>query len=182
VEFAVTATVVAVNRSATYTGTKFGVPSIVLRAGLGIEGDAHAGVTVKHRYDMRRDPARINLRQVHVIGAELFDELAAAGTSAAPGELGENITTRGVDLTLLPAGTRLRIGTAVLELTGLRNPCSLIERIRPGLRAATTMVRNGANALRHGVMAIVIDGGEIRANDRIEIERPAEPHRDLAPV
>jgi hypothetical protein len=176
------ATVVAVNRSPAYTGAKFAVPSIVLRAGLGIDDDAHAGITVKHRYDMRRDPTRINLRQVHLIGAELFDELEAAGTSGASGELGENITTRGIDLTLLPAGTRLRIGSAVLELTGLRNPCSLIDTIRPGLRAATTMKRNGASALRHGVMAIVIGSGEISAGDWIAIELPAEPHRALAPV
>ena len=176
------ATVVSVNRSPNYTGTKFPAGTIVLHAGLGIEGDAHAGVTVKHRYDMRRDPTRINLRQVHLIGAELFDELATAGTSAAAGELGENITTRGVDLTLLPAGTRLRINEAVLELTGLRNPCSLIETIRPGLRAATTMTLNGAKALKYGVMAIVTAGGAIRAGDAIAIELPEEPHRSLTPV
>jgi hypothetical protein len=174
--------VVAVNRSPVYTGTKFSVDSIVLRAGLGIDDDAHAGVTVKHRYDMRRDPTRVNVRQVHLIGAELFDDLASNGLTIGPGELGENITTRGHDLTLLPAGTRLHIGAAVLELTGLRNPCSLIEKIRPGLRAATTMKRNGAPAVRYGVMAIVIAGGEISAGDSIAIDMPAEPHRALAPV
>jgi MOSC domain-containing protein YiiM len=174
--------VVAVSRSRKHTVAKVVVPSIVLRAGFGVEDDAHSGATVQHRYDRQRDPQRPNLRQVHLIGAELFDELLAAGGSAAPGELGENITTRGIDLAALPAGALLQIGPAQLELTGLRHPCALIERIRPGLRNAVTMQRNGTEALRHGVMAIVRAGGEIRPGDRIALTVPNPPHRALPHV
>jgi MOSC domain-containing protein YiiM len=176
------AVVVAVSRSPKHTVAKAVVSSIVLRAGLGVEDDAHSGVTVQHRYDRRHDPQRPNLRQVHLIAAELLDELHTAGSSATPGELGENITTRGIDLAALPAGTLLQIGPAQLELTGLRHPCALIERVRPGLRKAVTMQRNGTEALRHGVMAIVRVGGEIRPGDRIAIRVPDPPHRALPHV
>src|SRR6185503_426556 len=129
---------VAVSRSATHTMSKPNQASIRLIAGLGVEDDAHQGVTVKHRSRVARNPDEPNLRQVHLIHAELHDELRAIGLEAAPGAMGENVTTRGVDLLALPAGTRLALGdTAVVEVKGLRNPCRQLDGIAPGLMAAT---------------------------------------------
>ena len=132
------ATVIAVSRSPGHTLSKPNEGSIRLLAGLGVEGDAHMGVTVKHRSRVAKDPTVPNLRQVHLIHAELHDELEAAGFRLAPGVMGENVTTRGVDLLGLPTGTKLRLGAAaVVEITGLRNPCSQLNKIQPGLMAAT---------------------------------------------
>src|SRR6187455_428134 len=129
--------VTTVSRSATHTMSKPSQESIRLVAGLGVEGDAHLGVTVKHRSRVARDPSQPNLRQVHLIHAELHDELRAAGFDVSAGQMGENVTTRGVDLLGLPTGTRLHLGeTAVVELTGLRNPCTQLDGLRPGLMAA----------------------------------------------
>jgi MOSC domain-containing protein YiiM len=157
---------------------------ITLLAGLGVEGDAHAGVTVKHRSRVAADPSRPNLRQVHLIHAELHDALASAGFTVAPGQMGENVTTRGLDLLALPTGTRLHLGeSAVVEVTGLRNPCTQLDGINPGLMAAT-LDRDAEGGLvrKAGVMAIVLTGGDVRPGDTIRIELPPEPHRPLAPV
>ena len=178
------AEVAAVSRSATHTMTKPAAASIRLAAGLGVDGDAHAGETVKHRSRVARDPAQPNLRQVHLLHAELHDELRAQGFDLAPGEMGENVTTRGLDLLALPAGTRLRLGAAaVVEITGLRNPCRQLDGLRPGLMAAT-LARDDKGGLvrKAGVMAIVVAGGEVRPGDPIAVELPAPPHRALAPV
>jgi len=175
------ASVVAVSRSPTHSFSKPEVESIRLLAGLGVEGDAHAGETVKHRSRVKADPTQANLRQVHLIQAELFDELAAKGFSVAPGELGENVTTRGIDLLGLPAGARLRIGpTAVVEVTGLRNPCIQIDRFQKGLLAAV-LDRDGQGRLvrKAGIMGIVLTGGEIRPGDGIAVTLPPPPHRPL---
>jgi MOSC domain-containing protein YiiM len=143
--------VTAVARSATHTLRKPEAASIQLVAGLGVEGDAHLGVTVKHRSRVARDPSQPNLRQVHLIHGELHDELAAAGFAVAAGQMGENVTTRGVDLLGLPAGTGLPLGaTAVVEVTGLRNPCVQLERIQPGLMAATLGRDERGNLVRKG--------------------------------
>ena len=178
------AEVAAVSRSATHTMTKPAAASIRLAAGLGVDGDAHAGETVKHRSRVARDPAQPNLRQVHLLHAELHDELRAQGFDLAPGEMGENVTTRGVDLLALPAGTRLRLGAAaVVEITGLRNPCRQLDGLRPGLMAATlARDQDGGLVRKAGVMAIVVAGGEVRPGDPIAVELPAPPHRALAPV
>jgi len=176
--------VIAVSRSATHTVTKPNHSSIRLVAGLGIAGDAHQGVTVKHRSRVARDPTQPNFRQVHLIHAELLDELAASGFAIAAGQMGENLTTRGVDLLALPTGTRLRLGAdAVVEVTGLRNPCVQLDGLQPGLMAAT-LARDAAGGLvrKAGVMGIVIAGGEVRVGDAIEIELPPAPHRALVPV
>src|SRR5438105_5184744 len=131
------AVVAAVSRSATHTLVKPNQDSVQLVAGLGVDGDAHQGITVKHRSRVARDPTQPNLRQVHLIHAELHEELRQAGFSIRPGEMGENITTRGLDLLALPTGTRLRLGgTARVEVTGLRNPCVQLDRFQPGLMAA----------------------------------------------
>jgi MOSC domain-containing protein YiiM len=171
--------VVAVSRSARHTVTKAAQTAIELVAGIGVAGDAHAGATVQHRYDKRRDPARVNERQVHLIGAELFDELTAAGFAIAPGELGENITTRGIMLTGLPAGTRLRIGDAVIELRGVRAPCALLDRLHPGLCAATSMPYANGRALRHGVMGVVVAGGDVRPGAAIAVDVTSDAPRAL---
>jgi MOSC domain-containing protein YiiM len=176
--------VLAVSRSGSHTMGKPTQDGIRLLAGLGVEGDAHAGTTVKHRSRVARDPTQPNLRQVHLIHAELHAELAGKGLEVAPGQMGENVTTSGVDLLGLPTGARLRLGEeAVVELTGLRNPCAQLDGVRPGLMAAT-LDRDGEGSLirKAGVMAVVLAGGEVRPNDPIRVELPPEPHRPLAPV
>jgi MOSC domain-containing protein YiiM len=176
--------VTAVSRSPTHTLSKPDQDSIRLLTGLGVEGDAHLGETVKHRSRVARDPSQPNLRQVHLIHAELHDELRAAGFAVSAGQLGENVTTRGVDLLGLPTGTRLHLGdTVVVEVTGLRNPCYQLDRIRPGLMAATLGRDEDGNLIRKaGVMGIVLAGGEVRPGDPIRVELPPEPHRALEPV
>jgi MOSC domain-containing protein YiiM len=158
--------------------------AIKLVVGLGVEGDAHSGRTDQHLYHMRRDPTRPNLRQVHLIHSELHEELRAAGLDLAHGEMGENVTTRGIDLLGLPTGTRLHLGAAaIIEVTGLRNPCHQLDKLRPGLKAATLDRDAEGNVIRKaGVMAIVIEGGTVRPGDAIAIELPAAPHQKLQPV
>lgn len=179
-----TGRVVAVARSSRHEFTKPRVDAIRLLAGLGVEGDAHLGVTVQHRSRVQADPSQPNLRQVHLIHAELFDELAAKGFAVAAGELGENITTRGVALLDLPVGTRLKFdGGCVVEVTGLRNPCHQIEAFRPGLVAAVLdRDADGGLVRKTGVMGIVIAGGEIREGDAIEVMMPQGGHRKLEVV
>ncbi len=174
----------AVSRSAAHTMSKPNRDSIHLLAGLGVEGDAHAGTTVKHRSRVRADPSRPNLRQVHLIHAELHDELGAAGFAVSPGQMGENVTTRGIDLLGLPAGTRLCLGeAAVVEVTGLRNPCTQLDGIQPGLMAAALDRDAAGNLIRKaGVMGIVVAAGEVRPGDAISIEPPRGRHQPLEPV
>ncbi len=177
-------TVLAVSRSATHSMTKPNQASITLEVRLGVAGDAHRGVTVKHRSRVARDPTQPNYRQVHLIHAELLEELGRAGFAIAAGQMGENVTTRGVDLLALPVGARLRLGPAAwVEVTGLRNPCAQLDGLQPGLMAAT-LGRDATGALvrKAGVMAIVLDGGEVRPGDAIEIELPPPPHLKLVPV
>lgn len=176
--------VVAVSRSASHTLTKGNQLAITLLAGLGVAGDAHAGVTVRHRSRVKRDPLQPNLRQVHLIHAELHDELRAKGFDVAPGQMGENITTVGVDLLGLPTGARLRLGAeAVVEITGLRNPCKQLEEIQTGLMKAVLDRDEQGNLIRKaGVMAVVINGGLVRPGDPITVELPAPPHHPLAPI
>lgn len=173
--------VVAVSRSATHTMSKPNERSITLVEGLGVEGDAHQGKTVKHRSRVAKDPTVPNLRQVHLIHAELHDELRTAGFALAPGEMGENVTTRGVDLLGLPTGTRLHLGpAAIVEVTGLRNPCRQLNGLRPGLMAATLDRDSDGNLVRKaGIMGVVIAGGEISEGDPIAVELPPPPHRRL---
>lgn len=177
-------TVTAVSRSGTHTFTKPNEERITLLEGLGVEGDAHAGETVKHRSRVARDPSEPNLRQVHLIHEELHRELREQGFEVAPGQMGENVTTRGVDLLDLPVGTRLRLGdSAVVEVTGLRNPCSQLNSIQPGLMAATLDRDADGNLIRKaGIMGVVISGGDIRPDDEIQVEFPPEPHQPLVPV
>jgi len=176
--------VAAVSRSAKHTLVKRNGDSIRLLTGLGVEGDAHLGTTVKHRSRVARDPSQPNLRQVHLIHLELHDELREAGFAASAGQMGENVTTRGVDLLGLPTGARLHLGgTAVVEVTGLRNPCAQLDRIQPGLMAATLGRDENGNLVRKaGIMGVVSAGGDVRPGDPIHVELPLQPHRPLAPV
>ncbi|WP_307868236.1 MOSC domain-containing protein [Umezawaea beigongshangensis] len=172
------------SRSAQYTFHKPNADVVRLLAGLGVEGDVHLGETVKHRSRMRRDPTQPNLRQVHLIHAELHDELRAAGFVVQPGQLGENVTTAGVDLLGLPAGTLLRLGgEAVVEVTGLRNPCVQLDRFQDGLlEAVLDRDADGALIRKAGIMAVVRTGGEVRPGDSVDVVLPAEPHAPLQPV
>ena len=179
-----TGVVVAVSRSATHTMAKPNQTAIRLIEALGVEGDAHCGVTIKHRSRVARDPGAPNLRQVHLIHAELHDDLRAAGFSVTTGQMGENITTRGIALLSLPAGTRLHIGAAaVVEITGLRNPCKQLDGIAAGLMAATLSHDAHGNLIRKaGIMGIVRVGGDVHTGDPIHIELPDSPHHPLEPV
>lgn len=176
--------VVAVSRSATHTMKKPNEAAITLVEGLGVAGDAHQGRTVKHRSRVAKDPTVPNLRQVHLIHAELHDELRTGGFRVAPGEMGENVTTRGIDLLGLPAGTRLRLGAAaVVEVTGLRNPCRQLNGLQAGLMDATLARDADGNLVRKaGIMGVVVSGGEVRPGDPIAVELPPPPHRRLEPV
>ena len=174
------AIVLAVSLRAGHRFSKTPSSSVRLLPGLGVAGDAHMGATVKHRSRVRKDPTQPNLRQVHLIHAELFEELRAKGYTVGPGELGENITTSGVDL----LGTRLHLGaTSVVEITGLRNPCIQIDKFQKGLLAAKLDRDPQGHPIRKaGVMSVVISGGDVRPGDPIVTELPAEPHQPLLPV
>lgn len=176
--------VTAVSREATHSFSKQNQDSIRLLPGLGVEGDAHMGKTVKHRSRVGADPTQPNLRQVHLIHAELHDELRAAGFNVAAGQMGENITTRGVALLGLPTGARLHLGdAAVLEVTGLRNPCAQLDRFQAGLMEAVLGRDEEGNVVRKaGIMSIVAVGGEVRPGDSIRVELPSQPHRPLQRV
>jgi hypothetical protein len=176
--------VTAVSRSAGHTLTKPNEERIRLLPGLGVEGDAHSGARVKHRSRVARDPSQLNLRQVHLIHAELHDTLREQGFAVSAGQMGENVTTRGVDLLGLPTGARLHLGdTAIVEVTGLRNPCAQLDRIQPGLMGATLeRAQDGSLIRKAGIMAVVLAGGDVRPGDPIRVELPPGPHLPLAPV
>jgi MOSC domain-containing protein YiiM len=176
--------VTAVSRSPRHSLVKSNEDCIRLVAGMGVEGDAHLGTTVKHRSRVARDPTQPNLRQVHLVHAELHNELREAGFTVAPGQMGENVTTSGVDLLGLGAGTRLHLGSsAIVEVTGLRNPCAQLDKIQKGLMAAT-LGRDEHGNLVHkaGIMGVVLAEGEVRPGDPIRVEPPPPPHRPLAVV
>lgn len=179
-----TGRVAAVSRSATHTLTKGNQSAIYLLEGLGVADDAHAGVTVKHRSRVACDPNQPNLRQVHLIHAELHTALRDAGFTISAGQMGENITTEGIDLLGLPTGTRLRFGdAAIIEITGLRNPCTQLNEIQPGLMAAVLDHDARGNLIRKaGIMAVVVTGGPVRQGDPVAIELPPTPHYPLEPV
>jgi MOSC domain-containing protein YiiM len=176
--------VVAVCRGGRHHFSKPVVDEITLLAGLGVEGDAHAGVTVQHRSRVAVDPSQPNLRQIHLIHAELHDELREQGYPVEPGQFGENVTTRGVDVLALPRGTVLRLGAhAVVEVTGLRNPCNQINDFHPGLLGAVLYRdANGRVIRKAGIMGIVRRGGAIRPGDRIRVDLPDGPHLPLERV
>lgn len=176
--------VVSVSCSPEYTFSKPAQSSIELLEGIGVDGDVHAGRSVKHRSRVARDASQPNLRQVHLIHAELFDDLLSAGYEVRPGQMGENVTTRGVDLLGLPTATRLHLGgTAIVEVTGLRNPCVQIDNFRNGLLKQVLGRDDDGNVVRlAGVMGVVRAGGIVRPGDKIKVDLPEQPHRPLQPV
>lgn len=177
------ALVVSVSLSPAHGFSKMTVDTIRLIAGRGVEGDAHCGLTVKHRSRVAVDPSQPNLRQVHLLPEELVIELAARGFRIGPGDIGENILTRGLDLVGLPAGARLTIGEAVIEVTGLRNPCIQLDRFQAGLTLAVLgRDADGGLVRKAGVMAIVLEGGRVRPGDALAVALPEGPHRPLQPV
>jgi MOSC domain-containing protein YiiM len=178
------AVVVSVSRGARHSFSKQPLASIDLIEGLGVEGDAHSGATVKHRSRVARNPAQPNLRQVHLLHAELLGELAQAGFTVTPGDIGENVTTRGLRLLDLPTGTRLHLGeSAVVEVTGLRNPCLQLDRFQAGLMAATLdKASDGSLVRKAGIMAVVVNGGRVNVGDAIRVALPPLPHSPLVPV
>jgi MOSC domain-containing protein YiiM len=176
--------VVAVNVSAAHTFSKHAAPHITLLAGLGVQGDAHCGATVKHRSRVAQNPSQPNLRQVHLIHSELFEDLAAQGFAVAPGQIGENITTRNLDLLALPVDAELQLGSSVvIRLTGLRNPCAQLDRFQAGLMPAVLgRTADGKIVRKAGVMGVVLAGGVVQAGDAITVKLPAYPHRALERV
>jgi len=176
--------IIAVSRDGEHRFSKENHAVIELVAGLGIRGDAHLGALVQHRVRVRENPNRPNLRQVHLIHSELFEELAAAGHDVYPGAIGENITTRGLNLLELPTGTRLHLGLdAIVEVTGLRNPCRQVDAFSPGLMQALLFKHpDGSLGRKSGIMGIVVAGGEVRVGDPVRAELPQEPHQPLKPV
>lgn len=176
--------VAAVSTSPAHTMAKAVQPVIRLLAGLGVEGDAHMGTTVRHRSRLRTTPTAPNLRQVHLIHGELHDELRAAGFAVDAGVMGENITTRRIDLLGLATGTLLHVGSeAVLQVTGLRTPCRQLDGIQPGLMAAVLDHDAEGNLIRKaGIMAVVLTGGDVRPDDPIRVDPPTPPFRPLEPV
>ncbi|GAA3820142.1 MOSC domain-containing protein [Nocardioides panacisoli] len=175
--------VIGVHVSDRHAFSKQAADVITLLEGLGVEGDAHCGVTVQHRSRVRFNPAQPNLRQVHLIHAELFDHLAGRGFDVRPGDLGENITTRGLDLLDLPVGARLTIGDAVVTVTGLRNPCVQIDRFAPGLLKEVVHHDDDGRTVRlTGVMGVVSRSGTVRPGDDIVVELPSGRHYRLDKV
>ncbi|WP_431686268.1 MOSC domain-containing protein [Hahella sp. NBU794] len=178
------AVMVAVSKSDQHVFSKTQTPSITLIAGEGVEGDAHRGVTVKHRSRVKKNPQAPNLRQAHLVHNELLEGLRQQGFQVAPGVIGENITTQGLDLLSLPTGARLTIGEQVeVEITGLRNPCAQLDNCQKGLTAAVLdRDEQGELVRKAGVMAIVLTGGVIKEGDAIAVSLPPEPYLPLAPV
>ena len=176
--------VVSVSKSSTHAFSKEPTAEISLIAGEGVEGDAHRGVTVKHRSRVKADPTQLNLRQVHLIHQELFDELRPKGFEVSPGAMGENITTQGIDLLSLPRHTLLKIGpAAALQMTSLRNPCTQLDDYRTGLMSALIDKDSDGNLIRTaGVMAIVVTGGKVKPHDAIAVVLPAMPYQKLERV
>lgn len=176
--------IVSVNLSPTHTFSKYQTESIHLLKGLGVEGDAHCGVLMKHRSRLKIKPIPPNLRQVHLIHCELFSELQPKGYEVTPGLIGENITTAGIDLLGLPRHTKLRLGdSAIIEVTGLRNPCNQLDNLQPGLRKAVLDKDAEGNLIRKsGIMAIVLKGGIVNTGDLIEVELPKAPFIKLERV
>ncbi|MBL4663319.1 MAG: hypothetical protein JKY22_07150 [Flavobacteriaceae bacterium] len=175
--------VMALSKSEAHTFNKYNCEKIMLLKGLGVQGDAHMGKTVKHLSRVKKDPTTPNLRQVHLIHSELFEELSEKGFTVNPGEMGENITTSGVDLLNLPKGSILKIGISEIMITGLRNPCSQLESIQTGLmKALLDKDKQGEIVRKAGIMGIIQIGGEINTGDVITVQFPAKPYIKLDKV
>ncbi|MFT4797138.1 MAG: MOSC domain-containing protein YiiM [Candidatus Azotimanducaceae bacterium] len=175
--------VVSVSKDAAHRFSKVLCDQITLIAGEGVEGDAHRGVTVKHRSRVKLDPNQPNLRQVHLIQIEIIESLQAQGFGVGAATIGENIATRGIDLLALPRDTRVVIGQAEIQITGLRNPCGQLDGYQKGLTAALLdKTKDGELVRKAGIMGIVLSGGIVKPNDVITVHLPATPHHKLERV
>jgi MOSC domain-containing protein YiiM len=176
--------VIAVSKSSSYTFNKYNCDKIMLITGIGVEGDIHSGKKVKHRSRVRKNPDAPNLRQVHLMHTELFEELKLKDFKVSPGQMGENITTEGLNILDLPKDTILKIGeSAEIQVTGLRNPCNQINSIQKGLMQAVLDKDENGNLIRKaGIMSIVLKGGEVKVGDKILVELPEKPHTPLEKV
>jgi len=174
----------SLSSSAQHSFSKHTTHQVEVIKGIGIKGDAHAGVKVKHRSRVAKDPNQPNLRQIHLIHLELLKELVAKGYTVNPGDLGENITTEGISILNLPKDTILKIGENVaIQITGLRNPCHQIDKFQKGLLKEVVGKNDAGDIIRMaGIMAIVLEGGMIKVNDEILVELPALPHQKLERV
>lgn len=174
----------AVSKSSSHSFSKKNFEKIVLIEGKGVEGDAHSGEKVKHRSRVAQNPDQPNLRQVHLIHSELFEELKEKGFQLKPGEIGENITTQGIDLLALPKDTILNIGASVqIQITGLRNPCSQLDNLKNGLMKAVLDKDENGNLIRKsGIMGIVLEGGEVKIGSQISVKLPPPPFIKLERV
>lgn len=178
------ASVVSLSTSPTHSMSKKKVTQVELIKGIGISGDAHAGKKVKHRSRVRQNPDQPNLRQVHLIHSELFEELSTKGFMIKAGEMGENITTKGIDLLALSKGCILSIGSDVkVEITGLRNPCDQLNGLQEGLlNAVLDKDGNGKLIRKAGIMGVVLTSGIVKNGDKIiEFYQP-EKHQALERV
>lgn len=177
-------TITSVSLNPQHGFSKHPRPGITLLAGLGVEGDAHLGKNTQHLYLVRKDPTRPNLCQVHLLHQELHEHLNATGFNISPGDMGENITTHGLDLMTLPTGTFLHLGsTAIVEITGLRDPCAQLNTLAPGLmKAVIEHTPDGKLIRKAGIMATVHTAGEVRPGDAIRVTLPPQPHQPLKPV
>ncbi len=178
-----TGTIIAVSATATHGFSKEPRDAITLLAGLGVEGDAHCGTTVQHLYRIGKDPTAPNLAQVHFLPVELFAEMAALGFMLAPGDMGENVLTEGLDLVTLPTGTLFAIGDVVVEISGIRDPCKKIDALGHGLtKAMFGREPDGSLRRKAGIMGVVRKGGTVKPGDVIQVTLPAEPYRRLEVV
>jgi len=176
-------TVLEVSCSAKHEFSKQRTSAIRIAAGHGVVGDAHAGELIQHRSRMEIDPDQPNLRQVHLMPVELLEELDRKGFEVDPGDLGENITTRGIDLVSLGRDTILRIGgETVLCVTGLRNPCVQIEKFAPGLLNELAVKSDGKVRRKAGIMCVALSGGTVRPGDEVSVYHPEGPYIPLERV
>jgi MOSC domain-containing protein YiiM len=176
--------VTSVSLNPLHTFSKRPVPEIRILAHHGVEGDAHAGEKVQHLYRVRKNPNAPNLCQVHLIAEEFLEELRTQNFPIEPGQLGENIIVRSLDLCSLSVGATLRLGSdALIEITGLRDPCNQLNTLRPGLmKACLARSLDGTLIRKAGVMAIALVSGSVRPGDPIHLTLPPHPHRPMGPV
>ncbi|SRR6266446_5986019 len=150
------------------------VDAVHLIENWGVEGDYHAGSLVRHRYLAKKDPTRPNMRQVLLMDAAVFAELAQNDIHIGPGMMGENITIEGMAMMQLAVGTRLAIGSAIVEVTERRSPCYQLNGIDPRLLKAVARKQDGQAIFKAGIMAQILQGGWVRAGDLVKVLSPAD--------
>lgn len=150
------------------------VDTVHLIENWGVEGDYHAGPLVRHRYLAKKDPTKPNMRQVLLMDAVVFADLAQNDIHIGPGMMGENITIEGLAVMQLAVGTRLAIGSAVVEVTERRSPCYQLNGIDPRLLKAVVTKQDGQAIFKAGIMTRILQGGWVRAGDLVKVLSPAD--------